>query len=176
MNHKVIILDTSVMCCWLDICGKETCGPENDKWDNKRVGNYIKAETESKNATLVLPLPVIIETGNHIAQAPARRYECAKEFVEIINKAVDEKSPWAAFSRQKDLWDGDQIKKLVEIWPEYVKEQKGKNLSMGDIMIKSISDFYAEMGDEVVILSGDQGLKIHSAVDIKGTRIPRRRK
>lgn len=76
MSSKVIIIDTTIMCCWLDICRKETCGPDNDKWDKKRVEEYILKET-GKGATLVLPLPVIIETGNHIAQAPERRYECA---------------------------------------------------------------------------------------------------
>jgi len=75
MKNKIIIIDTSIMCCWLNICGKETCGPENEKWDNGKVEKYIKDETD-KGATLVLALPVIIETGNHIAQAAARRYEC----------------------------------------------------------------------------------------------------
>lgn len=174
MKSKVVIVDTSIMCCWLNICGKETCGPDNDKWDKQRVEAYIKGETD-KGATLVLPFPVIIETGNHIAQAAARRYECSVEFVEVISKAVDEKSPWAAFSRQKGLWDGEKIKELIAVWPEYVKGQKEKNLSMGDLMIKSVADFYAEIGSEVVILTGDQGLMIHKDVDIKAAKVPRRR-
>lgn len=175
MRNKIIIIDTSIMCCWLNICGKETCGPNHEKWDREKVEEYIKSETD-KGATLVLALPVIIETGNHIAQAAARRYECGVKFVEMITKAVDEKSPWAAFSRQEELWDGEKIKELVEVWPEFVKEQKQKNLSMGDIMIKSVADFYAELGSEVVIFTGDQGLKIHENVDIKPANVPRRRK
>ncbi|KGP76497.1 hypothetical protein JT05_04450 [Desulfosporosinus sp. Tol-M] len=172
--NKVVIIDTSIMCCWLNICGKETCGPDNDKWDKQRVELFIKSETD-KGATLVLPFPVIIETGNHIAQAAERRYECGVEFVEVITKAVDEKSPWAAFSRQKKLWEGEQIKKLIAVWPEYVKSQKKRNLSMGDLMIKSVADFYAEIGSQVVILTGDRGLKIHKDVDIKVVKAPRRR-
>ncbi|MDD3270283.1 MAG: hypothetical protein PHX14_13275 [Syntrophomonadaceae bacterium] len=175
MKSKVIIIDTSIMCCWLNVCGKETCGPDHDQWDKARVMEYINNETD-KEATLVLPFPVIIETGNHIAQAADRRYECAVEFVEVINKAVDEDSPWAAFSRQKSLWDNKKLKELVEVWPEFVKQQKGKNLSMGDLMIKSVADFYSATGSEVVILTGDQGLIIHQNVDIKGTNVPRRRK
>jgi hypothetical protein len=71
MPNKVIVIDTSIMCCWLEICGKETCGVDTDKWNKTRVDEYINSETE-KGATLVLPLPVIIETGNHIAQASNR--------------------------------------------------------------------------------------------------------
>lgn len=174
MKSKVIIIDTSIMCCWLNICGKETCGPNNDRWDKARVMEYINNETDH-GATLVLPFPVIIETGNHIAQAADRRYECAVEFVEVINKAVDEESPWAAFSRQKGLWDDEKIKELVEVWPEFVKEQKGKNLSMGDVMIKSVADFYRDAGSEVVILTGDKGLMNHEHVDITRVSVPRRR-
>ena len=136
MKNKVVIIDTSIMCCWLNISGKETCGSADDQWDNARVIEYINNQTDL-GATLVLPFPVIIETGNHIAQAAERRYECAMEFV---------------------------------------KEQKGKNLSMGDLMIKSVADFYAATGSEVIILTGDKGLMIHQNVDIKGANVPRRRK
>lgn len=118
MPNKVIIIDTSIMCCWLEICGKETCGQDTDKWDKVRVAEYIKSETQ-KGATLVLPLPVIIET---------------------------------------------------------VKEKKGTNLSMGDLMIKSVADFYASIGWDVVILTGDHGLKIHEHVDVSFVGVPRRRK
>jgi hypothetical protein len=175
MRNKIIIIDTSIMCCWLNICGKETCGPDHDKWDKKKVEKYINNKTD-EGALLVLPFPVIIETGNHIAQAPERRYECGVEFAEMVIKSVTEESPWAAFSRQEGLWEGENIKKLVEVWPEFVKEQKEKNLSMGDIMIKSVADFYAELGSEVMILTGDQGLQIHANVDIKPANVPRRRK
>lgn len=175
MKNKIIIIDTSIMCCWLDICDKETCGPDYDKWDKKKVEEYIKSETD-EGATLVLPFPVIIETGNHIAQAKARRYECGVKFSEMITNALDEKKPWAAFTRQKGLWDDEKIKEIVEVWPEFVKEQKEKNLSMGDIMIKSVADLYAELGREVIILTGDQGLTIYKDVDLKPANIPRRRK
>lgn len=174
MRNKIIIIDTSIMCCWLNICGKESCGPDHEKWDKEKVEDYIKSETD-KGATLVLALPVIIETGNHIAQAAERRYECGVKFVEMITKAVDETSPWAAFSRQEAIWEGNNIKELIEVWPEFVKEQKEKNLSMGDIMIKAVVDFYVKLGSEVVIFTGDEGLKIHADVDIRAANVPRRR-
>ncbi len=30
---KVLILDTSILCVWLDVPGMDTCGPDDDKWD-----------------------------------------------------------------------------------------------------------------------------------------------
>ena len=175
VKGKIIIIDTSIMCCWLNICGKETCGSHENIWDHEKVKQFIEDETKA-GSTLVLPLPVIIETGNHIAQASSGRYECAVEFIDIINKAVDEKSPWAAFSGQQDLWDGEKIKDLISRWPELVKPDEKGNLSMGDLMIKAVADFYAPLGNEVVILTGDKGLKIYEKVDIGGVLVPRRRR
>jgi hypothetical protein len=175
VENKVIIIDTSIMCCWLNVCGKETCGSDEDKWNYDRVTSYIDSETK-QGSTLVLPLPVIIETGNHIAQAKQMRYECALQFVEVITKAVDEITPWAAFTRQLDLLDGNNIKELIRKWPELVKAEQKGNLSMGDIMIKSVADYYASFGNEVVILTGDAGLKTYEQVDISGVGVPRRRK
>ena len=175
VSGKIVIIDTSIMCCWLNVCNKETCGPENDKWDKARVDDFINSMIK-EGASLVLPLPVIIETGNHIAQASSMRYECAVEFIEVIKKAVDEKSPWAAFSRQSYLWEGEKIKDLIASWPELVKPNKKGNLSMGDIMIKAVADFYSSFDSEVKILTGDQGLKTYEKVNISNIAIPRRRK
>ena len=31
---KVLIIDTTVLCCWIGVQRKETCGTESDVWDN----------------------------------------------------------------------------------------------------------------------------------------------
>lgn len=31
MRKRVLILDTSVLCCWLQVPGKETAGPANHR-------------------------------------------------------------------------------------------------------------------------------------------------
>lgn len=176
MKNKIIIVDTSILCCWLNVAGKETCGPEYDKWDNERVEKYIKEET-NKGSTLVLPFPVIIETGNHIAQSKMGRYDCALSFVDMINKSLDSETPWAAFSNQSELWDKENMRVLLKNWPEMVRPDTKGNLSMGDIMIKSVADYYSKIDKyQVEILTGDQGLKIYENVDLKEVNIPRRRK
>ncbi|MDQ7827012.1 MAG: hypothetical protein RDV48_29720 [Candidatus Eremiobacteraeota bacterium] len=152
--RKVIVLDTSVMCAFLEVPGKETCMNGDLRWDRDRVEEYLKSE-EQEGTTLVLPIATIIETGNHIAQAPSQRYEKAKSLVELLEKAVDEETPWAAFTEQKNLWTEKSLRKLINEWPELASSR----LSMGDATIKDVAEFYAQMGYRVEIFTGDQGLK-----------------
>ncbi|MGV8691211.1 hypothetical protein ACV35Z_34765, partial [Pseudomonas aeruginosa] len=65
MTKKVLILDTSVLCCWLRVPGKDTAGPLDDQWTPERIDALI--EQEKQQSTFVLPLATLIETGNHIA-------------------------------------------------------------------------------------------------------------
>ncbi|NEP43689.1 MAG: hypothetical protein F6K35_32480, partial [Okeania sp. SIO2H7] len=69
---KVLIIDTSILCVYfcvyLGVPGKETCGSEGNKWDKVKVYEILEKEEKAKTI-FVLPLAVIIETGNHIAQA-----------------------------------------------------------------------------------------------------------
>lgn len=71
---RVLIIDTSILCVWLDVPGMGNCGPDHDKWDKRRVDEKIEAE-KTNNTVFVLPLATIIETGNHIAQSAHSRKE-----------------------------------------------------------------------------------------------------
>lgn len=169
MKSKILVIDTSVLCCWLDIPGKETCGSNEDKWDCDRVKDIIQKETE-QGAIIVLPLATIIETGNHIAQASSMRYECAKELAILINLAADNLTPWAAFSDQDSLWTSEELKRLALEWPKLALE----NISLGDATIKLVAEYYAKGGYEVEILTGDSGLKSYQPSTVIPE--PRRRK
>ena len=100
--RKVLVIDTSILCVWLEVPGKTTCGPSDDQWDKARVDTTLNTEI-GYGATLVLPLATIIETGNHIAQASEQRYEQTCQLAEIIILSADEKTPWAAFTDQSVL-------------------------------------------------------------------------
>ena len=52
--NKILIIDRSVLCTWLRINGKETCGPDNNRWDYERVNRKISDEI-AVNTFLVLP-------------------------------------------------------------------------------------------------------------------------
>ncbi len=166
---RVLIIDTGILCVWLDVPNMDTCGPENDSWDKQRVDAKIIEAMENKT-TFVLPLATIIETGNHIAHATHSRRERGMALAELIQKSADSKTPWAAFSDQSILWTSEKLKKLAQEWPGLAAEK----ISIGDATIKDVAEYYAQTGCHVEILTGDLGLKAYEP--ISPVPEPRRRK
>lgn len=167
--RKVLILDTSILCVWLDVPGMADCGPDHDKWDKDRVAQKIQAE-EQGETTFVLPLASIIETGNHIAQSSHSRRQRAQTLAELMKKSANNETPWAAFSEQSILWSPEKLLVLAENWPDLANQK----LSLGDATIKDVAEYYAQMGCQVEILTGDEGLKAYEP--ITPAEIPRRKR
>lgn len=166
--QKVLIIDTSILCVYLKVPFMEECGPNNDKWDYNRVCEKINYEIAQKSL-LVLPLAALIETGNHIAHVSGERYGLAKDLSEIIIKAATAEEPWAAFTSQNELWSEKNLRKLADDWSALAAEK----LSIGDMTIKNVAEFYTESGFRVEILTGDGGLKAYEPEKIT---VPRRRR
>ena len=152
-SKSVLILDTSVLCVWLKIPGFDSCGSDVHRWDFAKIDEEITTAVEM-HFTLVLPLATIIETGNHIAHAPERRRDRAIALADLIRKAADETSPWAAFTEQAGLWSADNLKKLADVWPDLAATR----LAIGDATIKDVAEYYIAMGFDVRLLSGDSRL------------------
>lgn len=155
-RRRILILDTSILCCWLQIPGKETAGPNEDKWNYKRISDLLEQE-KIKNSTFVLPIAALIETGNHIAQAHSKRFECANLLVDCLRKSFDAHSPWAAFIDQSPLWEKNNLLQLANEWPQLALTK----LTIGDATIKNVAEYYARTGWSVEILTGDKGLKAY---------------
>lgn len=166
---KVLIIDTSILCVWLEVPGMDVCGPNNDKWTKDRVQQKIDEEM-GQGALFVLPIATIIETGNHISKATHGRKERAEALSDILRKSADGSSPWAAFSAQNDFWEKDKLKKLATDWPNLAVQ----GLSLGDATIKDVAEYYAQMNHSVEILTGDKGLKSYEP--LQGVKVPRRRR
>lgn len=167
--RKIVVLDTNVLCVWLRVPGKDACGPDGDRWDYGRVNQTIERETDA-GATFILPLACIIETGNHIAQAPHSRRERAVALADLIRKTADQESPWGAFTDQSTLWSVEKLKDLADTWPDLA----GARISLGDATIKDVAEHYAQMGWDVEILTADRGLKAYEPRTAPA--IPRRRR
>ena len=166
--RKVLIFDTDILCVYFQIPKFEDCGPLSDRWTKIRIDQLIAKEEEEKTF-FVLPLAAIIETGNHITYALGNRYVIAQQFTELIRKAADTQTPWAAFTEQAELWESEGLKQLAADWLKTVIE----NLSLGDVSIKSVAEYYAKTGCRVEILTADAGLKAYEpTIPIA---IPRRR-
>ena len=168
MSKRVLILDTSVLCCWLQVPGKEEAGPQNDRWNHVRIKELLEQEL-AENSTFVLPIATLIETGNHIAQASNHRFERASSLAGYLREAADAQSPWAAFTDQSPLWQAENLRALADSWPELAKG----GTSIGDATIKDVAEYYAIAGYHVEILTGDAGLKAYEPVRPVAT--PRRR-
>ena len=166
--RKVLILDTSVLCCWLRVSGKDTAGPLDDRWTPERIEKLIEQENK-RHSTFVLPIASLIETGNHIAQAPDSRYDCATALAEHLKATADAQSPWAAFTDQSALWEPNQLRRLARDWPNLA----AGGTSIGDATIKDVAEYYARAGFHVEILTGDAGLKAYEPE--KPLTRPRRR-
>jgi len=149
----VLILDTSILCVWLRVPGMESCGPDEDRWEFERVDSEIRTAIEC-GYTLVLPLATLIESGNHIAHIPSHRYETAQRLAEVIAKAADRTSPWAAFTDQSELWAPKNLQRLSAEWPELAK----RKLAIGDATITHVASYYSQMGFVVLLLTGDRRL------------------
>ena len=167
MPQRVIIFDTSVLCCLLRVPTKDTCGPQEDQWNHKRVSEVIE---EEEGSTFVLPLASIIETGNHISQAPGDRFTPATALARLINASAEAVTPWAAFTDQADLWSPPHLGRLAETWPNVAIG----GTSIGDATIRDVAEYYARAGFDVEILTGDAGLKAYQPAST--LRVPRRRR
>jgi hypothetical protein len=162
MRKKLLIIDTSVFCVWLDIPERNTCNDELGKTlTSKDIQNKIVDYT-TQGYQFVLPMAVIIETGNHIAQIKMQdlRTEKAKQFAEHITKSLDATMPWIAFDNQKALFETENLREMVMTWEgEVYKTQQGqKGISMGDVAIAQVAKFY-QPTNEVMIFTGDFGLR-----------------
>lgn len=170
MGRRVLIIDTSILNCWLQVPGKETCGPDEDRWDFDRTDACLQQAIRD-GATLVLPVATLIETGNHIAHVAGDRYTLAEGLVDILNKTLNEEEPWAAFEHQSELWTTANLNRLAEEWPQLA----ARGLGIGDATIMDVADYYAKVGTlDVQILTGDRGLSQHQP--ISPTLPPRRRR
>ena len=169
MSRKVLILDTSVLCCWLKVPGKETAGPVTDRWTHDRIDELLTLERAAES-TFVLPIATLIETGNHIAQAAGDRYNIAKALGDHLRNATEAATPWAAFTDQTSLWESENLRSLAESWPTLA----AGGMTIGDATIKLVAEYYASANFKVEILTGDEGLKAYQPVH--AAPIPRRRR
>lgn len=168
MPKKILVLDTSILCCWLRIPGKDTAGANNDLWDYNRINELLNAE-RAQGSTFVLPIASLIETGNHISQCNGNRYDLAIALTGYLRNTAEASSPWAAFTDQSALWEPTNLQELSDAWPRLAVG----GTSIGDATIKHVAEYYSLAGYMVEILTGDEGLKAYETAKVH--LAPRRR-
>jgi len=169
MSSSVLIFDTSLLCCWLNIPGMAPVGTKSDVWTPHRIDGLVNSAI-ANGSTVVLPLATIVETGNHISQARSERFKHATNFASYLRKCASETEfQWAAFIQESEPWTADGLLKLADEWPK-VAESK---FSIGDWSIRHVADYYSQAGCEVRILTSDGMLKSYEPK--RPVRAPRKR-
>ena len=166
MKHKILILDTSVLCVLLQIPGKDSCSGSINL-TNELANHYI-ASKEKDGWKFVLPVACIIETGNHVSQCVGDRFTIANKLVNMIHAAINAHSPWIIFQDNLDIWHPNNINWLSD-WAQHA----AGGLSMADRTITLIANDYSRKGFEVDIFTCDSQLKAYQPTQPK--MIPRRR-
>lgn len=85
--NKVHFIDTSVLTNLLNVPGK------NERYNEAKKEYEILARAGD---SFVLPIAVLVETGNHIAHASngSARRDCALKLVTIVEKAIKAEDNW----------------------------------------------------------------------------------
>lgn len=171
MNKKVLIIDTSILCVWLDVPGMNKIVRKGfDDITPDVVKDYIDEQT-AEGVRIVLPFAVIIECGNHITQIKGDNKHKVDEMAELVEKAIDGTEPWDVFAQQKTLFERDSLKAMISEW----RVHGPSRLSIGDTSIKQVAEFYHNMGYVVEIYTGDNGLKAFQPVPKSTSPLSRNR-
>ncbi|GAB4423247.1 MAG: hypothetical protein OHK0039_39810 [Bacteroidia bacterium] len=165
MKHRLAVIDTSWLCVLLAVPGKDRC--DGDLHLTTVEAQLEFEEKVGQNYRFVLPLATVIETGKSYRTAGTRRRETAQRLVEIVQDAAKQRSPWIVFSQQLDNWQPEALGWL-DTWPDFADAR----LSIGDMTIKQVADYYSRMGYEVEMLTCDKQLKVHQPAS--PVRRPRR--
>jgi len=169
MSRNILIFDTTLLCCWLNVPGMSPVQSKSEIWTSERVDVLLKSSLAS-GATVILPLATIIETGNHISQATSEIFKHATNFATYLKKCANESDDqWAAFVQVSEPWNTTGLLRLAEEWP---KDAKAK-FSISDWTIRHVADYYSQAGYAVTILTADTTLKSYEPK--RPERIPRKR-
>jgi hypothetical protein len=117
---SVCLIDTSVFCNIVDVPGRNQ--------QRHVVLAQLKVLAKEKTA-LLLPIVVILETGNHIGQLAdgEQRHQVAKRFIEQVEAALDGEAPW----KPTPFVEGAELRTWLEEFPNCASQ----GLGLGDLTI-----------------------------------------
>lgn len=130
---NVSFIDTSIVMNLLEI-------PQRCQ-DAKEIKKEFKKAVES-DEVLILPMPTIIESGNHIshiADGNIRR-EKAIKFQTFLRKTALQEAPWKLYGVE---FTSDDLLALAEEFPDYAQKME---MGIGDM---SIIRFYEKYKNDI---------------------------
>ena len=117
--------------------------------DSETHTRLLRERSTDKNSLIIMPISVIVETGNHINQIqdPTRRTDCYNKYIDILERITKGKVPWQLFGYDYQNQDLDMIINLSKNLFTY-------KVGMGDIFILYSFNKYLET------LPGDRSYNI----------------
>ncbi|NEA34494.1 hypothetical protein [Streptomyces sp. SID13031] len=98
-----VFVDTSILLNLLDV-------PKRNGERETVTAEFLAWQQE--DATFVLPITTVIETGNAVAKIEGgSRWSFVEKFVQILGQAVVGATPWAASGA---VWNADFIQDLID--------------------------------------------------------------
>ena len=146
-------MDTGVLCCWLEVPGKETANSGRNRRDNARANAEIDRVTGA-GGTIILPNSVIVETARFISQAPRSRRVKAEQLLDRAVASLGPVTPWRNFSEFERLWNKDWYETARQQWPNFAD----RGVSLTDYSVISIVRYYREIGITCEILTTENSL------------------
>lgn len=141
----IVLVDTSIFCEVLEVPGMCSRSEATRAELRQRI---------ERDEWLLLPVPTIVETGNHIAQNGdgRQRRQAAERFVLQVGKALEGSSPFKPTSPM-DL-------DVLRIWLEEFPDHAMRGVGLADLSIIKEWERERELnaGRRVVIWSLDQHL------------------
>ena len=119
---SIVLMDTSVFCNVINVPGRN----QDHERTISALNEHIKA-----GATLLLPMAVVLETGNHVANAKVdgrERRNVAARFRDNVLAALDGSAPWTP----TPFWEETNLK----VWLENFPDEAMKGIGMGDLSIR----------------------------------------
>jgi hypothetical protein len=128
--RTVCLVDTSVFVEWLQVPGK------TDPTRRRAIVERLRRVLQTNSGwTLLVPVTVIIETGNHIGQCSPNgqvRRATAERFCTQVSSALRGEAPWAP-TRPVSI---DELQRALDAFVEHVTPSvAGKGSGLGDLTI-----------------------------------------
>lgn len=171
MVETVAVIDTGVLCCWLEVPGRNTANSGDNLWNNARANDEIDRITNA-NGTIILPNAVILETARFISQATHSRRVKAEMLLDKALAAHDAVSPWKRFNENERLWTQDWYRDARAQWPELADHR----ISLTDFALLWIVDYFRRLGSSCDLLTTENALAEKVALINQPLDVNRRRR
>ena len=119
----VVIVDTSVLLNFLNVPGFNDDRAEVEE----QFGEYVRAD-----ASLLLPIATVLETGNHISKLSdgGRRRQHAEEFCRQVRKALSGEAPWSMVRSPGP--------KELDSWLAGFPDRASQKMSLADVSLVDV--------------------------------------